>query len=208
MRMTVSRRVAVWVVALQCSVVALAAPTTVQAGPLPEPVRTCASPAEPSLLDTVSAVGARLKKSFLIDQRLDCVALITPVDAQKTSYRDLQALLALYGFVDSTAADGSVYIAPEAMARQLPMRIIDDKSRDVGDAELVMKIIDPAPLNAVPLIPILRPLLPQYAHLVADTQTNSMIVVARYGNIRTLEAMLRSLQQRPLVTPAEVRPPK
>lgn len=208
MTMIASRRAAVWVVALQCSGLAVAAPTTVQSGPLPEPVRTCASPVEPSLLDTVSAVGARLKKSFLIDQRLDCVAVSTPVDVQKTSYRDLQALLALYGFVDSAAADGSIYIVPEAMARQLPMRIIDDKTRDVGDAELVMKIIDPSPLNAAPLVPILRPLLPQYAHLVTDTQTNSMIVVARYGNIRTLEAMLRSLQQRPLVTPAEVRPAK
>jgi len=129
--------------------------------------------------------------------------LSQPIDAQRISYRELQALLALHGFLDTMEADGVINIVPDANARQLPLRFIDDTARDVGEFEIVMKIIDPSPLSAAHLIPILRPLIPQYGHLVADGQTNALIVVSRYGTVRTLEAMIRKLRQRPMVAPRD-----
>jgi type II secretory pathway component GspD/PulD (secretin) len=146
----------------------------------------------------VSEVGARLKKRLQIDPRVHgCVQ--GRIDVPSMTYRDLQALLALHGFVDTMELDGIIQIVPDAVARQLPLRLIDDRTRDVGEFEMVIKVVDTAPLNASYLVPILRPLLSQYSHLVANTQTNSMIVVARYANVRTLENLLRVLKSQPLV---------
>lgn len=152
----------------------------------------------------VSEVGVRLKKSFQIDPRVrGCVN--ERVDVAKTSFRDLQALLALYGFMDTMETDGIIQIIPDATARAMPLRLIDDRTRDVGEFEMVMKVLDTAPLSAPMLVPILRPLLPQYAHLVANPQTNSMVIVARYGNVHTVEALLRTLQTRPLVAVERIK---
>jgi general secretion pathway protein D len=156
------------------------------------------------LVKTINEVGARLKKDFQIDPRTrGCLA--GPIDVSKTSYRDLQALLALHGFMDTMETDGVIQIIPDAGARSMPLRLIDDRTRDVSEFEMVMKIVDTGPLNASQLVPILRPLLPQYAHLVAHTQTNSMVIVARYGNVRTLETLLRSLRARPMVPVEKIK---
>jgi general secretion pathway protein D len=160
--------------------------------------------AESSLRNVVIAAARRLDKKLLIDPRLGpCMALSQPVDVQRITYRELQALLALHGFVDTIEAEGVISIVPEAVARQLPLRLIEDGSSEIGEFEMVMKIIDAAPLRAENLVPILRPLLPQYAHLVADVQTNSLLMVGRYGSVRSLEAMIRKLRQRPLVAAAD-----
>jgi general secretion pathway protein D len=153
------------------------------------------------LSSIVNDVGARLKKRFQIDPRVGgCVS--EELDTDRMSYRDLQGLLALRGFIDTMELDGVIQIVPDANARHLPVRLIDDSSRGIGEFEMVMKIVDPAPLEASQVVPMLRPLLPQYAHLVADSQTNSLIVVTRYAGVRTLETLLRALRARPLV-PAE-----
>jgi general secretion pathway protein D len=165
---------------------------------LSQPSRAADEGCSSDLGKIISELGVRLKKTFQIDPRVrGC--LHERVDVAQTSFRDLQALLALYGFMDTAETGGIIQIIPDANARQTPLRLIDDQARDVGEFEVVMKIIDTAPLNAAVLVPILRPILPQYAHLVAVSQTNSMIVVGRYGNVRTVETLLRALRTRPLV---------
>lgn len=150
------------------------------------------------LSSIVTDIGVHLQKRFQIDPRVrGCVP--ADLDTARMSYRDLQALLALRGFIDTMELDGVIQIVPDANARQLPVRLIDDSSRGIGEFEMVMKVIDPAPLKASQVVPMLRPLLPQYSHLVADSQTNSLIVVTRYAGVRTLEGLLRALRARPLV---------
>lgn len=157
-------------------------------------------PAELSLLQVVNDVEGRLKKRFAIDPRLSpCVKLATPVDARRLSYAEFQALLAVHGYVDTMEVNGVTAIVPDASLRLSPIRLIDDGERNVGEHEAVIKLLDPGPLSSAQLVPMLRPMLPQYAHLVADAQTNTLIVVGRYGNVRTIENLLRSLRKREVV---------
>ena len=145
--------------------------------------------------------GGRLKKDFQIDPRVrGCVR--GEVDVSAMSYRDLQAMLALHGFVDVMEQDGIIQVVPDGGARQQPLRLIDERTRDVGEFEMVMKLVDVTPLNAAQLVPILRPLLSQYSHLVAHSQTNTMVIVSRYASVRTLENLLRALKARPLAPAA------
>ena len=105
------------------------------------------------LANVVSEVGTRLKKRLQIDPRVrGCVQ--GRIDVPNMTYRDLQALLALHGFVDTMELDGIIQIVPDAVARQQPLRLIDERSRDVGEFEMVMKVVDATPLSASHLVPI------------------------------------------------------
>jgi len=43
------------------------------------------------------------------------------------------------------------------------------------------------------LVPILRPMLPQYAHLAAAVCSNSLLVVDSYANVRRIETIVKIL---------------
>jgi general secretion pathway protein D len=47
--------------------------------------------------------------------------------------------------------------------------------------------------SAVMIVPILRPLLPQQAHLAAYTCGNTLMIVDRFANYKRIEALVRSL---------------
>lgn len=47
----------------------------------------------------------------------------------------------------------------------------------------------PAPL----LVPILRPLIPQFGHLAASKCTNDLILVDRFANTKRLESIIQAL---------------
>jgi len=46
---------------------------------------------------------------------------------------------------------------------------------------------------AAQLVPILRPLLPQYAHLAALPYENTLLIVDRYANVKRIEAIVKAL---------------
>jgi general secretion pathway protein D len=46
---------------------------------------------------------------------------------------------------------------------------------------------------AMRLVPILRPLVPQFGHLVADKCSNTLVLVDTYANVRRLEAIVQRL---------------
>jgi general secretion pathway protein D len=77
------------------------------------------------------------------------------------------------------------------------MPLLEEGTQNVGEEDIVTRTIDVGPLNPAALVPLLRPLLPQPAHLVAHPETGSLIVVDRLGNVRKLEAIVRELRARP-----------
>jgi len=53
-------------------------------------------------------------------------------------------------------------------------------------------------VNSVPatqLVPILRSLLPQSAHLAAAQCTNELIIVDTFANVRRIEALVAAMDQ-------------
>lgn len=66
---------------------------------------------------------------------------------------------------------------------------------------MVMKLIDPSPLSASYLVPILRPLLSQHSHLVAQGETNQLLIVSRFSSIRSIEGLIREMREAPVVAP-------
>ncbi len=53
------------------------------------------------------------------------------------------------------------------------------------------------------LVPILRPLVPQWGHLAAMVCSNDLVIVERFASVRRLETIIKAMD-----TGAPIKPPK
>lgn len=149
----------------------------------------------------------RSGKRVIVDARVRADVVVFGMDTQRLSLRDLQAILAMHGFVALTDAEGTINIIPDAIARAQMVPLLTGSRSDPSDYDLVTKIIPVGKLDAAQLVPPLRPMLPQYAHLVAIQDSNALLVVARYYNVKIIEAVVRELESKARAVPAtEVSP--
>ena len=61
------------------------------------------------------------------------------------------------------------------------------------DAQVVNYVIPVKNGPAAYLVPILRPLLPQMAHLAAAVCSNSLLIVDSFANVRKIETLVKTL---------------
>jgi type II secretory pathway component GspD/PulD (secretin) len=78
------------------------------------------------------------------------------------------------------------------LIRALPIPTISGKETR-PDAEFVTKVITVKNVPAGQLVPILRPMLPQAAHLVAFPCNNRLLIVDTFANVRRIENVVESL---------------
>ncbi|HVY67180.1 MAG TPA: type II secretion system secretin GspD [Gammaproteobacteria bacterium] len=97
-------------------------------------------------------------------------------------YRLFQSALEVHGFVALDSGD-AIQIVPDANAR------FGSGSDYVTQAIMLENIA------AAQLVPILRPLLPQSAHLAAHATSNSLIVADRPQNIQRVLSLIRRMDQ-------------
>lgn len=153
-----------------------------------------------ALADLLARASERLDKNFIVDPRVSGEALMFGIDPDRISYRELQAVLAVHGYMTTQEASGLIAIVPDNSARQRAQPVLSEPTSGVGKDEMVTRTLDVGPLDAAQLVPVLRPMMPQEAHLVAVAQTNTLIIVDRYDNVRRIEAVIRDLQKRPRST--------
>lgn len=146
------------------------------------------------LQQIITAVSARIGRTFVIDPRVDASVKAPGFKLQDVTFEELQAILAVHGY--TAVPVGSLYkVIPDTQARQaaLPV-IIDGQGVRRANDEFVTKVLQPRKLAAASLVTALRPLLPKEATITANPATNSLIVVASDGDIRAVEAMLEKLE--------------
>jgi general secretion pathway protein D len=149
------------------------------------------------IVTVIDAVAKRTKKRYLVDPRVQGTVAKEGLDLNKIDYRELQAILRLHGFA-AVEIGGAINVVPDANVRSLPLPVIEKDSSNLGDDDVVIKMIQTGKLDATRLVPLLRPMLPQYAHFAASSDFNSLIVVARYANIKTIEQIVRTLEKQPM----------
>ena len=113
----------------------------------------------------VEAVSEITKKNFIIDPRVRAqVTMVsnTPLTAD-AFYEAFLAILQVHGFV-AVPAGNIIKIIPDANARQVPSVDLPDRVSSSSD-EIVTQVIAIKNVSAAQLVPILRPLIPQYGHL-------------------------------------------
>jgi general secretion pathway protein D len=141
------------------------------------------------------AVVAATGKNFIIDPRVR--AQVTMLSSTPMSpaafYEAFLAILQVHGFIAVPAGD-VIKILPDANARQIPSIDLPDHVSSTSD-EIVTQVIDVKNVSAAQLVPILRPLIPQYGQLAAYPASNILIISDRAANVNRIIRIIRRIDQ-------------
>ena len=143
-----------------------------------------------TLIQTVSEVTG---KNFIVDPRVKgkvTVISASPMD-EAGLYETFLAVLQVQGFAAIPAGD-TIKIVPETNARQ------DGGTLNSGGGglpidEVVTHVYAIQNVSAAQLVPILRPLVPQWGHLAAYASSNMLIISDRAANVQRLEKLIRQI---------------
>jgi len=141
----------------------------------------------------VEAVGAVSGKNFILDPRVS--AKVTMLSSSPMSadafYAAFLSILEVHGYVAVTTGD-VVKIIPDASARQYPG---PTSSGGAAGDDLVTQVLLVENVGAPQLVPILRPLIPQYGHLAAHPGSNMLIISDRAANVERMVRIIRRIDQ-------------
>lgn len=144
------------------------------------------------LIDTVAEVT---HKTFIVDPRVKAnitVVSSKPMDSEQV-YEVFLSILNVHGF--SAIPSGNVIkIVPQSVAKSDNIPVIGQNQSAHGD-ELVTQVIQVENVSAPLLIPLLRPLLPQQAHLVAYTANNTLIISDTANNVNRLREIVNRIDK-------------
>ena len=141
----------------------------------------------------VEAVSAVTGKNFILDPRVN--AKVTMLSSSEMSpdafYEAFLSILEVHGYVTVTTGD-VIKVIPNASARQYPGYLTTDGA---GADDIVTQVVQVRNVGAAQLVPILRPLIPQYGHLAAHPGSNMLIISDRASNVERLMSIIRRIDQ-------------
>src|SRR3990167_8892889 len=139
-------------------------------------------------IDQVAQISGQ---NFVVDPRVKgqvSVVSNSPLTLTEV-YQLFLSVMATHGFSVITQGD-QARIVPNAEAKADA-----DAGRNAPD-RLETRLIQVQHGSATELIPLIRPLVPQYGHLAAISSANAIIISDRTANIERIEDLLRQLDQK------------
>lgn len=139
-------------------------------------------------IDQVAQISGQ---TFVVDPRVKgqvSVVSNSPLTLTEV-YQLFLSVMATHGFSVITQGD-QARIVPNAEAKADA-----DAGRNAPD-RLETRLIQVQHGSATELIPLIRPLVPQYGHLAAISSANAIIISDRTANIERIEDLLRQLDQK------------
>src|SRR4051812_8975375 len=143
----------------------------------------------------IEAVAAATGKTIIPDPRVraNVTMLSTTPMTPDAFYEAFLALLSVHQFV-AVESGGIIKIVPDANARQMPNIDLPDRVNNDSD-ELVTQIVAVQNVNAAQLVPVLRPLMPQAAHMAAYPSGNILILSDRASNVARVMRIIKRIDQ-------------
>jgi general secretion pathway protein D len=144
------------------------------------------------IAESVSAVTG---KNFVFDPRVHAeVTMLSskPLDPA-AFYQAFLSILEVYGFIAVPSGD-IVKILPDTNARQFASIDLPDHINPNSD-EIVTQVIDVKNVGVAQLVPILRPMMPQYAHLAAYPGSNVLVISDRASNVNRMLQIIRRIDK-------------
>ena len=100
------------------------------------------------------------------------------------------SILEVHGFA-AIRAGNVVRIVPQKDARSLAVPVVPEGANaSRQNSEIVTQVVQLKNINAAKLIPILRPLVPQQAHMAAYTPSNAIIISDSAANISRMQRII------------------
>ena len=149
---------------------------------------------EADIRQIVEAVGEVTQKNFIIDPRVS--AKVTMLSSTPMSpdafYEAFLSILQVHGYVAVPSGD-LIKIVPDATARQYAGPV--GTSGAAGADDIVTQVLELKNVAAAQLVPILRPLIPQYGHMAAHPGSNMLIISDRAANVTRILTIIRRIDQ-------------
>ena len=142
----------------------------------------------------VEAVSEVTGKNFILDPRVSGkVTLLSSTPMSPDAfYEAFLSILQVHGYVAIQSGD-LIKIIPDATARQFAGPI--GTTGLAGPDDLATQVIQVRNVGATQLVPILRPLIPQYGHMVAHAGSNMLIISDRAANVARMVSIIRRIDQ-------------
>jgi general secretion pathway protein D len=147
------------------------------------------------IVQVSEAVSAATGKNFIIDPRVRSqVTMLSSTSMSPAAfYEAFLAILQVHGYI-AVPAGNIIKILPDANARQFPSIDLPDHVSATSD-EIVTQVIDVKNVSAAQLVPILRPMIPQYGHLAAYPAGNILIISDRANNVNRMLRIIQRIDQ-------------
>src|ERR1041384_54912 len=145
-----------------------------------------------TLIATVSEVTG---KNFIVDPRVKgkvTVVSSSPMSADGV-YETFLAVLEVQGFA-AVPAGPAIKIIPDTNART-DGGSFSGNGRGLPNDEIVTHVYEIRNGSASQLVPILRPLVPQWGHLAAYVPSNMLIISDRASNVTRLEKLIATIDR-------------
>ncbi len=143
-----------------------------------------------NIREIVEAVAEITGKNFIIDPRVNATNVTilssTPMGPD-AFYEAFLSILEVHQLAAITSGD-IIKIIPNATARQGAGPIGTSGAR--GGDDIVTQVIQVNNVGAAQLVPILRPLVPQFGHLVAHAGSNMLIISDRAANVQRIATIV------------------
>ncbi len=147
------------------------------------------------LSQIIQAVSEVTGKNFIIDPRVN--AKVTMLSATPMSpaafYEAFLSVLQVYGYV-AVPAGKVIKIIPNTDQRVVPANDLPENVSATSD-EIVTQIITMKNISAAQLVPILRPLIPQYGQLAAYAAGNMLIISDRASNVSRIVRIVQRMDE-------------
>ena len=140
----------------------------------------------------VEAVSEVTGKNFIIDPRVTgrVTLLSSSTMSPDAFYEAFLSILQVHGYIAVTSGD-LIKILPDATARQFAGPL--GTSGAAGPDDMATQVIQVKNVAATQLVPILRPLIPQYGHMVAHQGSNMLIISDRAANVARMVSIIRRI---------------
>ena len=179
---------------LACCLIALA-PMLCRAAP-PSTADITPNFRSTSIRKIAQAVSMVTGKDFILDPRVNAQVTMyssTPL-SPPAFYQAFLAILQVYGFIAVPAGHGIVKIMPSAQARTMPSIDLPRHVSATSD-EIVTQVIAVKNVSAAELVPILRPMIPEWGHLAAYPPSNILIISDRASNVHRMMQIIRRIDR-------------
>ncbi len=146
---------------------------------------------EADLRQVIEAVGEVTGRNFLVDPRVtgQVTFLSYSPMSPEAFYEAFLATLQIHGFI-AVESDNVTRIVPDATARIHP-----GLTAETAGDRVVTQVVQLTNVGAAQLVPILRPLIPQFGHLAAHPGSNTLIIVDRGSNVDRMLSIIGRMDQ-------------
>lgn len=145
------------------------------------------------ILSVINEVSLETGKNFVVDPKVTGkISLVSSKPIRPDQVYDLfLSVLELLGY--SAIPSGNVVkIVPNMQSGELATRVASSRAPGKGD-EVVVRVIPLENVSANQLIPIIRPLLPQWSNVSAYMPGNVIILLGRAGNINRINEIIHNV---------------